>query len=73
MRYTCSKAFDSIEEAHEWTYISTLLEIIDNDVFPIVVTVKHSENIQRLRRHNYVLKNTGTPNVYELFLKHKDK
>lgn len=73
MYHPCSKAFHSIEEAEEWTYISSLLEKLDKDVFPIAITVKHSENRARLRRHNYVLKEAGTPNVYELSLKHNHK
>lgn len=69
----CSKAFHSPEEATEWSYLYTIIENIDKDAFPICITVNYKENVQRLRRHNYVLEKTVSHNVYKLSLKENCK
>ena len=65
----CKFAFNSDEEKNEWQDL--LVKLNDSDNFPLEYKINCSENIDRLKRHGYVVILSYSPNVYEI--KKKDE
>ena len=65
----CKFAFNSDEEKNEWQIL--LNKLNDSDNFPLEHKINCSENIDRLKRHGYVVTLSYSPNVYEI--KKKDE
>ena len=65
----CKFAFNSDEEKNEWQIL--LNKLNDSDNFPLEHKINCSENIDRLKRHGYVVTLSYSPNVYEI--KNKDE
>jgi len=69
MIINCKFAFNSEEEKNEWQNL--LKELNHSDNFPLEHKINCSENIDRLKRHGYVVTLSYSPNVYEIKKMHK--
>lgn len=70
MKIDCKFAFNSEDEKIEWGIIDNFLNDLDEDECGLIpMTIEHTENVERLKRHGYTLISTNTPNVYNLIKK----